>query len=275
MKIEKGCPECGGIVDANDAFCKHCGSPFVSKPAVPDEGPVRSAGKRQWKAQGRQAIHELLDTPLPEIVDSLTQARTIEDLSDSTKKGPGVYAIYGPGSVWEELGLHPGSPDRPLYVGKHETDALRRVLKEHFALGYRNARRPVTSISSFRRSLAGLLKEPWGLTGIPRYPDKEVLSANDLSGFGLATPEQEDKLSKWMRTNLTVGLWIPDSALLKTIPESERVRIVEPLEKLLKAHFLAPCNVDRGDPVTPWTQVVEEGRHSMRQDAKTWANARP
>ena len=271
---EKACPECGAIVDANDTFCKRCGSPLNSAPVEPTKAPPPSTSKKQWKAQGGRAIHELLGTPLPQIVESLTQAMTIEDVMNSATKGPGVYAIYGPVSVWEELRLHPGSPERPLYVGKHETDALRRVLKEHFALGYRNARRPVTSISSFRRSLAGLLKEPWGLNGIPRYPDKEILSANDLSGFGLATPEQEDRLSDWMRTNLSVGLWIPDRTPLNAIPEAERVRIVEPLEKLLKAHFLAPCNVDRGDPTTPWTGVVEQGRRAMRQDAKAWMEAR-
>lgn len=271
---EKACSECGGIVDAIDAFCKHCGSPFISTPLASDKTAPPSTSKRQWRAQGGRAIHELHGSPLAEVVDSLTHATTIEEVVNSATKGPGVYAIYGPASVWEDLRLHPGSPERPLYVGKHETNAHRRVLKEHFALGYRNARRPVTSMSSFRRSLAGLLKEPWGLTGIPRYPDKEVLSANDLSGFGLATPEQEDKLSKWMRTNLTVGLWIPDAALLKTIPEAARVRIVDPLEKLLKAHFLAPCNVDRGDPVTPWTRIVEEARRSMGQDAKAWAEAK-
>ena len=260
------CVECQTSIDKDDAFCRSCGAAQETQSVAPT--PVTSR-KVKWRTAGGRGLHDLAGRSVDEIVAYLgSNPVVISVFQQVGARGPGVYAIFGSSEVWVELGLGAPPDSRPLYVGKHETDAARRLTREHFAFGYTNVRRPVTSISSFRRSLAGLLRDSWGIRGIPRYPGKASLSTADLNGFGLATPEQEERLTGWMRGNLSVTAWIPDP---ESVPEEERVRIVEPLEKEIEEVLRPACNVDKGDPITEWTVAVAAGRKAMRGDARRWS----
>jgi hypothetical protein len=48
---------------------------------------------------------------------------------------PGLYAIYGGAAEWAELGLGHPPDDRPLYVGKSESNLADRDLRTHFGNG--------------------------------------------------------------------------------------------------------------------------------------------
>jgi len=75
---------------------------------------------------------------------------------------PGLYAIYGNGDVWEELGLGDPPDGRPLYVGKAEDSLASRDLKTHLGNGR-------TGSSTVRRSFAALLRDS-GLQPAPGTP---------------------------------------------------------------------------------------------------------
>lgn len=87
---------------------------------------------------------------------------------------PGLYAVHGDASVWQELGLGEPTDARPLYVGKAERSLASRDVNTHFATGK-------TGSSTLRRSLAD---QP-ALEGRPRNPAKPERFANlglDRSG---------------------------------------------------------------------------------------------
>jgi hypothetical protein len=60
---------------------------------------------------------------------------------------PGLYAIYGGATTWNELGLGEPPDGRPLYIGKAEDSLVTRDLKTHFGDGR-------TGQSTVRRSFA-------------------------------------------------------------------------------------------------------------------------
>lgn len=240
-------------------------------PRVPAKQPVQpgEVKPRKWAARGTRPIHAVLGVGIDEILAHLREAQRVEDLLSTLPRGPGVYAIYGSQDAWNELGIGPNPDGRPLYVGKKEDDVSTR-LRQHFAIGYTNRNRPVTSISSFRRSLAGLLRDSWEIRGVPRFPKKDEPSAQDLMGFGLTSDEQEGRLTDWMHEHLRAAAWVPPADALAGFASEERTRFVEPLEYEIKQKLLCPCNVDRGDPPTQWSSQVKNGRRQMREDAKTW-----
>lgn len=228
---------------------------------------------RKWAARGTRPIHEVVGASIDDVLKALKRGQLVAELSATLPRGPGVYAVYGSPAAWKELGLGRNPDGRPLYIGKKEDDVGTR-LRQHFAIGWTNRNRPVTSVSSFRRSLAGLLREPWGIRGVPRFPKKDSPTPQDLNGFGLASDKQETRLTDWMHRHLRVAAWVPERNLLMGLDKTERVRFVEPLEYELKQKLLCPCNVDRGDPPTPWTSAVKAGRATMREDAIRWSTRR-
>jgi hypothetical protein len=108
---------------------------------------------------------------------------------------PGLYAIHAPAAVWEELGLGKRPDERPLYVGKAESSLVSRDVDTHFGDGR-------TGSSTVRRSFAALLRAPLELEGRPRNPSKPERPAN----YGLS-PDHDEKLTGWMRENLTIAVW--------------------------------------------------------------------
>lgn len=70
-----------------------------------------------------------------------------EAVAGGVPNRPGLYAIYGPASVWSALGFGQPPNDRPLYVGKAEGQP--RLARPQHALRYGN-HRPVITEAVFR-----------------------------------------------------------------------------------------------------------------------------
>ena len=161
---------------------------------------------------------------------------------------PGLYAIYGTDDTWAALGFGSPPDERPLYVGKHERDAFKRVTM-HFA--------GKTGWSSPRRSLAALMRDTLGLKGMPRTPANPGYFAN----YGLSD-EHDKALSEWIEGRLTCVVWPMPSDASATVRE---------METGVKWKAEAPLNIERGDPVTPWTERVRAARKVLAAQARAWS----
>jgi hypothetical protein len=158
---------------------------------------------------------------------------------------PGLYAIYAPAEIWHELGLGAPPDSRPLYVGKAEDSLVARDLRQHFRDGR-------TGSSTLRRSVAALLHDSMGLRGIPRNPQKPSYFSN----YGLA-PHDDERLSRWMSTQLAIATWSPESPVALAVVEMQIVR-----------SWLPPLNL--AGVRTPWTDYVSSKRRVMAQEARAW-----
>jgi hypothetical protein len=143
---------------------------------------------------------------------------------------PGLYAIYGDGSVWTTLGVTSTVDDGPLYVGKSESDLLAREVFAHFNASV--TRKPATGSSTVRRSFAALLRTELHLQSQARNPLKPA----DFASYGLVGNGDLD-LTVWMAQNLELATWekpkIPEFAL-KDI-ETEVIRHWDPPINIHKA----------------------------------------
>ena len=149
-------------------------------------------------------------------------------------QSPGLYAIYGPPSTWDELGLGDPDDERPLYVGKSELNLADRDLRTHFGDGR-------TGSSTVRRSFAALLRESLGLHARPRNPAKP----NHFDCYAVS-PSDDATLTQWMHEHLTIAVWAgqgnPDP-----LAETEK--------RILKA-WGPPLNLTHEPPRVRWRLVV-------------------
>ncbi len=160
---------------------------------------------------------------------------------------PGLYAIYGDGNTWTELGLGKPPDRRPLYVGKAEDSLVARDVKTHFGDGR-------TGQSTVRRSFAVLLHDELGLRGIPRNPAKPGYYSN----YGLSAAH-DAILTRWMRERLKLAVW-PKPA--------DCAHALAAIEALLVAELQPPLNLQ--GIVTPWTARLKSARAVMAAEARTW-----
>lgn len=157
---------------------------------------------------------------------------------------PGLYAVHGIASVWAEIGLGPPPDQRPLYVGKAESNFQTRDLREHFATG-------TTGRSTLRRSVASLLARDLELTPVPRgsHPLDRTKRAHS---FGL-TPDSDARLTDWMRRHLTLSLW----------PCSE-IKAIGGLETMAIAALKPPLCIDGKWKPNHWHKdVINPARKAM------------
>jgi hypothetical protein len=163
----------------------------------------------------------------------------------SVPKSPGLYAIYGPPSTWNQLGLGDPDDERPLYVGKSESNLADRDLRTHFGDGH-------TGSSTVRRSFAALLRESLGLRAIPRNPVKP----DHFDRYALS-PTDDAKLTRWMHEHLTIAVWArhgdPDP-------------LAEVEKRILKA-WSPPLNLTHVAP-TRLTALVKSARSAMADEAR-------
>jgi hypothetical protein len=147
---------------------------------------------------------------------------------------PGLYAVHGGATTWQQLGL--GPPDgRPLYVGKAERSLAGRDIRQHFGTG-------MTGSSTLRRSLAALLRTRLGLSAVPRNPTRPDQFAN----YALAEPG-DACLTAWMEAQLRLAIWVPDDPVDLAVVERELLR-----------HWQPPLNL--AGVSTPWTARLQAAR---------------
>jgi hypothetical protein len=187
-----------------------------------------------------------MSPPATEALRALgAQNWSIVDALAQVPRAPGLYAVYGDEGVWRELGLGSPPDSRPLYVGKAEDSLVSRDLRTHFADGR-------TGSSTLRRSFAALLRDRLKLSAIPRNPAKPERFAN----YGLS-PEDDAKLTRWMRDRLRLAVWpAPSGTLLSTVEGAVVRRLQPPLNGTLV--------------VTPWTAAVRSARAVMASEARAW-----
>lgn len=177
---------------------------------------------------------------------------TIAEAEQHVPDGPGLYAIYGEGDVWRQLGLgDPPADPRPLYVGKAEESLQDRDLKQHFGTG-------ATGSSTVRRTFAAMLRDAHGFRGVPRDKAKP----GKFSHYAL-DDEHEAELTAWMRENLTLAVWAkpPECADLHAI------------EKGVLAKLVPPLNI-QDNATSQWRAIVRKARRMMADDANAWATAK-
>jgi len=158
---------------------------------------------------------------------------------------PGLYAIIGSTEFWEELGLGLPPDERPLYVGKAEKSLLLRDVRQHFGTGK-------TGSSTVRRSVAALLKAKHGYVGVPRNPAKPGHFSNYALGL-----EHDERLTRWMLTNLRLGTWSPRDADSVVLDEWET--------KVLDACG-PPLNLSKVK--TDWTAELKRLRKALADEAR-------
>jgi hypothetical protein len=160
-------------------------------------------------------------------------------------RSPGLYAIYGPPSTWNQLGLGDPTDDRPLYVGKSESDLRDRDVRTHFGDGR-------TGSSTVRRSFAALLREPLGLHAQPRNPAKP----DHFDRYALSSVD-DAKLTDWMHEHLTIVVWAR---------QGDHDPLVGIEKRILKA-WNPPLNLTHVAP-TRLTALVKAARSAMADEAR-------
>jgi hypothetical protein len=159
----------------------------------------------------------------------------------------GLYAIYGAAKVWKQLGLGRNPDDRPLYIGKAEDSLRNRDLRDHFGDGR-------TGSSTVRRSFAALLRDRLSLRAMPRNPNKPAYFAS----YGLS-PDDDAKLTAWMREHLTIAVWPSDGKRPLAADEGDQL-----------AQYLPPLNL--AGVITEWSGSVSAARAEMAAEARAWTS---
>jgi GIY-YIG catalytic domain-containing protein len=177
----------------------------------------------------------------------LGQRYSIDDAVSHVPDEAGLYAVYATPQAWQDLGLELDATLPAVYVGKAERSLSSRDVRTHFARGR-------TGSSTLRRSLAALLRDPLGLTAVPRNTARPDSSAN----FGLR-PDGEDRLSAWMHEHLSLATWVkPEGADLDAV-ETGVLRAWQP-----------PLNLSK--VATPSARL-KAARRVMADEARAWRDS--
>jgi hypothetical protein len=159
---------------------------------------------------------------------------------------PGLYAVHAGAESWEELGLGAPPDDRPLYVGKSESNLAGRDVNTHFCTGK-------TGSSTLRRSIGALLAEKLELRAVPRNLARPGHFANysfDANG--------DERLTGWMLEHLRLAVW----------PRDDGVDLLE-AERAALGIWQPPLN--GRDVVTPWLAQVRAARKRMASEARSYS----
>lgn len=121
----------------------------------------------------------------------------INDIMEYSNK-PGIYAVGYLGANFPLDGTTKYfNQHRIIYIGKTESNQLKRDKNTHFASGK-------TGQSTLRRSLGAILKNQLNLIPIPR----SITEISDRRFTNYKFDNQgEENLSKWMIENLSLAFW--------------------------------------------------------------------
>lgn len=169
----------------------------------------------------------------------------LRDVLPSLPPKPGLYAIYGDEAAWSQLRLSTPRRSDALYVGKAEDSLLARDLDTHFGNGR-------TGSSTVRRSFAALLREQLSLSAMPRNPEKPGYFAN----YGLG-PDDDAKLTAWMRARLQVAVWERSGA----VPLADT-------ERAVLQHLNPPLNIAGVQHANRLS--LQAARKVMADQARAW-----
>lgn len=161
---------------------------------------------------------------------------------------PGLYAVYGPPTVWQTLQLGDPPDGRPLYVGKSQRSLSSRDVITHFGFADAGAN-SITGSSTLRRSISALLRDSFSFRGQFRNPAKPERADK----FGLA-PHHDAELSTWMRTHLVATYW---NEARSDVPLSD-------VETAVLRHWSPPLNLQKVRH--QWTGQIRAARKKMAAD---------
>jgi hypothetical protein len=166
---------------------------------------------------------------------------------------PGLYALYGGGEAWQQLGLGQAPDDRPLYVGKAEDSMVARDLRTHFVTGK-------TGWSSPRRSLAALLVDQLRLEPIARRPENP--EPGKWTHYALKS-DGDARLTEWMLDHLHLAAW----------PAERSEGMLGAIERAVMQQCAPPLNLTGVSQ--PWTASVRAARAAMAAAAERSHSAGP
>jgi hypothetical protein len=180
--------------------------------------------------QRDQADRMEANTVFDAAIDSLSRNKLrISDAPNRVPPKPGLYAIYGDGSVWTTLGVTSTVEGGPLYVGKSEDNLLAREVFTHFNASA--TRKPATGSSTVRRSFAALLRTELHLQSQSRNPLKPA----SFASYGLVGDGDLD-LTVWMAQNLELAIWEKPDVLVLALRD---------IETQIIHHWDPPINIDK------------------------------
>lgn len=118
----------------------------------------------------------------------------IAEAMERTPNKRGLYAIHASRVALVLLGLPEHDPREPIYVGKAAKSLMARDTHDHFTSGR-------TGWSTLRRSCAALLTHQMSFIPTPRSPGCR------RDKWNLESDHQEELLTAWMETHLTLAVW--------------------------------------------------------------------
>ena len=184
-----------------------------------------------------------MSTPTDDAILSLQgPGLAYDELVVNAPRRPGLYAFRADPVTLAAMPWDVPFESKPLYVGKSESSLSSRDVTTHFGTGR-------TGWSTVRRSLAVVLRDELDLNAVPRNSTLPVRPAN----YGLE-PEGEERLTAWMKANLTVSMWVkPDGTVLK------------PVETAVIRWWQPPLNLDEVDHPSKW---LSNGRQRFADDVR-------
>lgn len=191
----------------------------------------------------RSCHPEAVSTTAQDAIRALqTRGLAYDALVDDAPRRPGLYAFWADPSTLAAMAWDVPFEGKPLYVGKSESSLNSRDVTTHFGTGK-------TGWSTVRRSLAVVLRDELRLASVPRNATLPVRPAN----YGL-TPDGEERLTAWMKTHLTIAMWVKPVGI-----------VLKPIETDVIKHWQPPLNLDKVDHPSKW---LSNGRKAFADDVR-------
>lgn len=158
-----------------------------------------------------------------------------DETSEFSNK-PGIYAI---GFIGDEFPLESAKNSvksgEIIYIGKTESSQLARDVNTHFKSGKSGS-------STLRRTIGAILLNQLSLNPIPRsYTEKSNRRFRNYK----FDKESEEKITNWMKANLTLAYWKYDGDIAKL--EDIETKIIKELKPIL--------NLSKNSS-NPWYQEI-------------------
>jgi|SRR5690606_17719310 len=156
-----------------------------------------------------------MENKIKEILKSIINTAKPIDKHVNYPTNPGIYAFML--NTDADLGLFGAAKD-VIYVGIAKESLKKRDLNSHFNSNS-------TGRSTLRRSIGAILKNEFQLTAYSRNGTDEKIEITNY----IFNKEGEERLTNWMKTNLTIGYWEDHSKIpyneLRKLEESIIIKL--------------------------------------------------